>query len=102
MYNINSYSTIKTDKTGKRYLSQILLPEIPVSDSDFFIISSRGDRLDLFAERYLGSSELWIIIAQANNLGKGTLVIEPGMQIRIPSKDTIDKILQDFKNLQKV
>lgn len=103
MYNLNSYAIEKKDTNGKRYLSQIMFPEIPISENDFFITSVRGDRLDLYADRfYNGATELWKIIAQANNLGHGTLAVEPGLQIRIPNPNNLDKIIQDFKNLQKV
>ena len=39
----------------------------------------------MLAYRYYGHSRYWWIIAEANKLGKGTLHIQPGKQLRIPS-----------------
>jgi phage tail protein X len=72
-----------TDIDQDRYRSS-RYPEIPRSDNDLFIISRTGDRLDLLANRFYGSAEAWWILAEANQIGKGTLVVPPGMQLRIP------------------
>ena len=52
--------------------------------SDLYIISRQGDRLDNISHDFYKDPRYWWIIAQANNLGKGTMIIEPGLQIRIP------------------
>ena len=72
-----------TDTDKDRYLTN-RYPVIPRSDRDLFIISRAGDRLDLLAQRFYETPEAWWIIAEANQIGKGTLVIPPGLQIRIP------------------
>lgn len=59
-------------------------PKFPVNEFDRYIFSREGDRLDLLADEYLGSAELWWIIASANNLGKGSFNVDPGIQLRIP------------------
>ena len=51
---------------------------------DIYFISRRGDRLDLYANKYYQDASKWRIIATANHLGKGTLAVPPGLQIRIP------------------
>ena len=52
--------------------------------SDLYIISREGDRLDNIATNFYKDPRYWWIIAQANNLGKGTLTIPSGLQLRIP------------------
>ena len=58
---------------------------IPHSENDIYIITRDSDRLDLLAGQYYEDVTLWWVIATANNLGKGTLVVPPGLQIRIPN-----------------
>jgi hypothetical protein len=65
---------------GKKY------PEIPLSETDIYIISTVEDRLDLLAYKYYNDIELWWIIAAANNnVTKGSLFPIPGTQLRIPT-----------------
>ena len=67
--------------------SRYLTTRYPKSDrlqGDFYLFSRTGDRLDLLAQRFYGDVRMWWVIANANGLGKGTLTIEPGLQIRIP------------------
>jgi hypothetical protein len=97
MYKRYEGNRIKKDISGKRYLSQTIYPEIIVSNDDWYFISTKGDRLDLYAHNFYGDSRLWYIIAQANHLGKGTMVVPAGIQIRIPMDLT--KIEFDLKQL---
>ena len=60
-------------------------PSIPHSENDIYIITRDSDRLDLLAGQYYEDVTLWWVIATANNIGKGTLVVPPGLQIRIPN-----------------
>ena len=62
-----------------------MYPSIPHSENDIYIITRDSDRLDLLAGQYYEDVTLWWVIATANNLGKGTLVVPPGLQIRIPN-----------------
>ena len=93
--NRHKYAKIKKDKTGKRGWTSTILPNIPKSNTDIYIYSKVGDRLDLLANQYYSDVTLWWIIAKANNLGKGSLNISPGTQIRIPQDlKTIYAILE--------
>ena len=74
----------KKSDTGRPVFSSQLPPEIVRSVEDIYFISKRGDRLDLYAEKYYKNPDHWRVIAAANNLGKGSLAVEPGLQIRIP------------------
>ncbi len=66
-------------------LRSTVYPSIPHSENDIYIITRDSDRLDLLAGQYYEDVTLWWVIATANNLGKGTLVVPPGLQIRIPN-----------------
>ena len=83
--NRNKYAKLIKRKTGEKVLGSTILPSIPKSISDIYITSIFGDRLDMLAQKYYGDVTLWWIIAQANHLGKGSLHITPGTQIRIPN-----------------
>tara|TARA_R110001592_G_scaffold8040_4_gene44178 strand:+ start:3515 stop:3814 length:300 start_codon:yes stop_codon:yes gene_type:complete len=72
------------DDNGYRYRSSTVYPVIPPSRDDIYIISREGDRLDILANKYYNDISKWWIIAIANNLGKGTTIIEPGLRLRIP------------------
>ena len=85
MQNRYKNTDIVKDDNNKRYYVTTLYPKINRKLSDIYIISKKGDRLDLYAQQFYGDSRLWTIIAQANNIGKGTLIVETGIQIRIPT-----------------
>ncbi len=98
--NRHKYAKIIKDKVGKRALGSTILPNIPIGNTDIYIYSKEGDRLDLLANQYYNDTTLWWIIAKANHLGKGSLHIEPGKQIRIPMDlQTVYAILEQ-KNVR--
>jgi len=72
------------DINNKRKFESTIYPDIPREVDDIYFISTRGDRLDLYADKYYSDTTEWPLIAQANGLGKGTLAVPPGIQIRIP------------------
>ena len=90
---------IQKDSNKKRVRRTINLPEITPSSNDTYIIGQVGDRLDTLADKYYGRSSYWWIIALANNIGKGDLVVPVGVQIRIPSN--VDFIVKQFDDLNK-
>ncbi len=70
---------------GKRYYKSKIYPEIPFLETDEYIITIMGDRLDLLAYDYYGDPGLWWIISVANNnVTKGSIFPKPGTQLRIP------------------
>lgn len=87
---MNRYTDIETknSEAGKPYRSNPIYPAIPPSAEDFYIVSSIGDRYDTLALKFYGDPKLWWIIASANNFNKASLVVEPGIQLRIPSNST--------------
>ena len=80
-------SKVLKDEVGKRYRETTIYPKIERQLGDIYIISKRGDRLDAYAKKYYGDVTDWVIIAQANHLGKGSLEVPVGVQIRIPLKE---------------
>ena len=75
----------KIDKdTGNRVYGTTIYPKIPLDDSDIFMYSIEGDRLDLLAHKYYGDETLWWVIAKANNLRDGKFALTAGQHIRIP------------------
>lgn len=84
---IKRYSTIPilTNKNSIKYRRNVIYPQIPQSEDDFYLITTLGDRFDKLAFTYYSDSSLWWIIASANpNAGSGLIPI-PGTQIRIPA-----------------
>jgi hypothetical protein len=83
------FSKIKQSDTGKRVRESLTLPVIEDRDDDVYIITNTTDRLDSLAFRFYGNAKYWWIIAIVNNLGKGTIVVEPGLQLRIPANPSV-------------
>jgi len=77
---------IETTSEGKRYWKQKFYPNVPLSETDDYVITTIGDRLDSLAYSYYRDSTLWWIISMANNnVTRGSLFPEPGTQLRIPT-----------------
>lgn len=98
------YSNIPERKTDKnnRVSKSVLLPTIKPTSTDIYIITTAGDRLDSLAYKYYGTVGYWWIIAQANpenNIGKGTMVLPQGVQLRIPT-NPVD-IITELNDLNK-
>lgn len=96
------YRTIQQSKTqtGKPYLNNVIFPEIPLSEKDYYIISSAGDRYDILAFHFYNDHTLWWIIASANSTTLTSLAITPGLQIRIPA-DPLG-IVANFEKINKI
>ena len=72
------------DKNGVRYYKPTIIQNIPLQDTDRFIFPFDGDRLDIIAQRYYGDSNLWWIIAKANEISDGQIGLDPEKKIRVP------------------
>ena len=94
----NRYEFSKQEQ--KRYKTTVL-PTIEKTFEDRYIFSREGDRLDLLAYEFYGDSRNWIILALANNLGKGTLIVPPGIQLRIPPDSLITDLRERFEKTQE-
>ena len=84
----------KKDLNGKRYYKPTIVPNIPIRDTDIFAFPVYGDRFDTMAQRYYEDSNLWWIIAKANEISDGRLAPDPLKKLRIPTE--IDSILESL------
>lgn len=87
---------IKIDKDGRRVYTTTYYPPIPLTNSDQYIQTKVGTRLDNLAQVYYGDSTLWWVIAKANGI-KGFTSLKSNTKLRIPSN--ISEILEKFKRL---
>jgi len=72
---------------GKRYYLNTILPEIPLSREDIYIITQDGDRLDNLSFEFYNDTQFWwvILAANPNKLRKDSYHVALGEQIRIPA-----------------
>lgn len=71
-------------KDGRQVYRTKIYPNIPLKDTDMYIVSQEGDRLDTLAYQYYDDQSLWWIIATANNIHDATFAVEDGTILRIP------------------
>ena len=90
---------IKYTISGKRYYKRKTYPQIPFSDTDVYVVTTVGDRLDSIAYSYYNDAELWWVISIANNnLTNGSIFPQPGTQLRIPTNINYVLNLFDAEN----
>lgn len=77
-------SIVGSNSSGKRVYDTTMYPVIDKDINDIYIVTRDTDRLDILAHRYYGDSRSWWIIAVANNLNNGSLVVPAGTRLRIP------------------
>tara|TARA_A100001201_G_scaffold138901_1_gene130313 strand:- start:1181 stop:1480 length:300 start_codon:yes stop_codon:yes gene_type:complete len=80
---INRYEFTKKMKDKDCY-NTTRYPVIPKKPTDLYIISREGDRLDNLSNEFYEDPRCWWILAEANQLGHGTLDVPSGLQIRVP------------------
>ncbi|CAB4124707.1 hypothetical protein UFOVP54_22 [uncultured Caudovirales phage] len=95
------YENIKALQSpeGKQYRATTIYPETPISENDYYIITTAGDRYDTLADQFYSDHTLWWVIASANNSQRASLIVEPGIQIRIPGN--IDTIINNYNKINK-
>jgi phage tail protein X len=91
---------VKQTQQSKTTTRAVLYPAIPRDLNDLYIRTNSEDRLDMLAYKYYGDVHDWWIIAEANGLGKGTLRLPSGVQLRIPTNT--QKIKNDYNNLNRI
>lgn len=72
--------------SGKSYFTSGLPTSYIPSAGDFLYTAQVGDRWDLLASRFYGSSRYWYAIARANRGANGSLFITPGFKVIIPER----------------
>ena len=88
--------TYRHNSDGKERYNTTLLPSIPKSETDIYVITVIGDRLDSISYNYYGTPNYWWIIAASNSLGKGSLYVPKNTKLRIPSADAIGNFINDI------
>ena len=69
-------------KNGVFVKSTAMYRKVEEKNSDMFVITQMGDRLDNLAFEYYSDPSLWWFIARVNNLKSKN--VEPGLYLRIP------------------
>ena len=92
-------ANIEIDENGRRSFATTIYPDIPLSANDTYVITTGGDRYDTLAQQFYGDSSLWWIIASANNSKKDGLIVEPGIQLRIPGSAA--EVIEKFDELNE-
>ena len=97
------YAFTKNKKVNKKTVFKpTLYPKIPLRDDDTYIFSKESDKLEHISYRFYETPEYWWVIAKANNISNGTIFLKPGRQIRIPSKTSIQDILNSMEELNSL
>ena len=102
MRNRNTYTKRKIDSVSKKsYYRPLKYPSVELLQSDIYVTTIDGDRMDLMANQFYGDVRLWWIIASANpdKLRRDSYSVQPGLEIRIPIE--VNKILKDFEKLNR-
>ena len=90
-----------TTDRGKRYYTNVIYPEIPVTENDTYVITADGDRYDTLAQQFYNDSSLWWVIASANVSKTDGLAVEKGIQLRIPADASSARRQFDDVNAQR-
>ena len=99
------YSNIKIiedpkENGGARFYSTTFYPKIPLSENDVYVLTGKGDRLDLLANQFYGDPNLWWVISSANaSLTQNSLYPPVGVQLRIPGN--LSTILEAYNVLNQ-
>ena len=98
---IYNSSDILSTTQGVKYYKAKKYPPIPPQESDIYVVTVQGDRLDSLANTYYKDPTLWWVISIANsNITFGSMFPEPGIQLRIPTDLTTVITLYNQENQQ--
>ena len=84
---MSRYEDVTTfvDELGKRQYMGVKYPNVPLQQSDLYIICNTTDRYDTLANTYYGDPSLWWVISIANNATNQDGLYPPlDSYIRIP------------------
>jgi len=96
--SLNRYISTKVKSNDKQ--STTRYPKFPKRMTDLYIISRELDRLDQLSNEFYEDPRYWWVLAEANpQLGKGTLLVPAGIQLRIPFPiDDLEIQLRDVED----
>ena len=101
MERYREIANVSKIESGKRKYESLRYPKFTPKDTDIYIYSKRHMRLDLLANVYYDDARLWFIIARVNKLGKGSLVVPPGLRLRIPYPLSAEEIVDEFYKINE-
>lgn len=85
-----------------RRLETTIYPDFKnLTSDDTYILTQENDRLDLLAKEFYGDEMFWHVIAKADDIGKGTLMVPPGIILRVPYYDDYSPISALIKSLNE-
>ena len=87
----------KITSDGKRVTRSVIYPPIPRRESDIYVRTTAGDRVELVAYQFYGNVNLWWVIAEANAVGKGNFALPVGTLLRIPMD--YQSIIEEYETL---
>jgi len=76
---------IRSTQDGRRVYRSKIYPDIPLRDTDIYVVTETDDRFDTLAYQYYEDASLWWIIASANNIHDAPFGIKDGTVLRIPT-----------------
>ena len=96
--SLNRYIATKVKSGDKQGTTRY--PKFPKRMTDLYIISRELDRLDQLSNEFYEDPRYWWVLAEANpQLGKGTLLVPAGIQLRIPFPiDDLEIQLRDVED----
>jgi len=83
--------------TGSTYYETNIYPEVQPTNTDYYVITTVNDRLDLIAQDFYQDSSLWWVIASANALPGDSIYPPIGIQLRIPTN--LKTILNNYNSV---
>jgi hypothetical protein len=89
-------STILKNENGKQRLSTSITPVVTLSSNDIYIQTTSPERLDRLANNFYQDATMWWVIAAANGIGKGTLMVSANTRLRIPDKMIVQQVIDDI------
>ena len=95
---MNRYSTtsIIQQQGRKRRLSSTIFNPLAPNTSDIIIRVTSPERLDKLAYDFYKNATMWPVIAVANALGKGTLIVPANTKLRIPSPESAQQFINNI------
>lgn len=84
MANRYERAEVKKLNDGRVVYKSRVYPNIPLQDSDIYVVTQEGDRLDSIAYQFYRDSSLWWIIAASNNIHDAPIALEDGTILRLP------------------
>lgn len=86
------------DNNGKRRAQTWIYAISTSTIDDIFIKTTTPERLDNLANDFYSDPQLWWLIAAANGLGKGSLMIPENTSLRIPNAEGIQELAIQINN----